>query len=181
MENIVGIVEVFYDEYKYVNYYTIRLEIDEKREELTEAEKFYEIYDDVTHENFHEFDKIVRVIDGMGNHTRGAELRLFRFEDLAHALPPKVKDAHNLLDIEIIEHSQLRLYCIRLTNEVVILLNGGVKTTNTAQDCPNVKHHFRFAQAVAKAIDDLMKEGVIEIVDKEIINLTEEEEIIIYL
>jgi len=180
MKNI-AILEVIYDEYEYVNYYTVRLEVDGEKEEFSETEKFFQIYDDENHPHFQEFDTILRVIDGIGNHFRGAELRLFRFEDAAHALPPKIKDADAVLDIEIIEHSQLRLYCIRLTNDVVILLNGGVKTTDAVLDCPNVKNHFRFAQAVAKAIDELRKEKSINIVGKEIINLTGEEEITLYL
>ncbi|MBK9284043.1 MAG: hypothetical protein IPM51_06945 [Sphingobacteriaceae bacterium] len=180
MQNI-GILELLYDEYEFVNYYTIRLEIDDVKEELNETEKFIQNFDDPNHTHFGEFDAILRVIDGMGNYTKGAELRLFRFEEAAHALPPKVKDADAVLDIEIILHSELRLYCIRLTNEVVVLLNGGVKITDSALDCPNVKQHFRFAQAVAKNLDKLRREGVIDIVGKEILNLTNDDEILLYL
>lgn len=175
----IAILEVFY-EYDYVSYYTIRLEIDEKKEALSETDKFYQVYDDVNHPHFNEFDAIMRVIDAMGYHVRGAEAWLFRPENAAHALPPNRKPARKALDIEILEDSQLRLYCIRLTSEVVILLNGGIKTQDNAQDCPNVRGHFSQAQAIAKAIDKLMIDGSIMIEDTEIINNTGEQEIVIY-
>jgi hypothetical protein len=176
----IGILEPLY-EYDYVGYYTVRLEVDEVREEYSETEKFILNFEDPSNAHYAQYDTIVRVIDAIGNRSKGAELNLFRFEDAAHALPPKVRHGRDVLDIEILLHSELRLYCIRLTNGMVILLNGDVKTQNFALDCPNVKPHFRFAQAVAKAVDQLMKERVIEIRGKEIINLTDEEEILLYL
>jgi hypothetical protein len=45
----------------------------------------------------------------------------------------------------------------------VILLNGGVKTHDQALACPNVKEHFRFAQAAAKSIDTMPVEKSIVI------------------
>lgn len=175
----IAILEVFYV-YDYVAYYTVRLEIDEKKEALSETDKFYQAYDDVNHSHYNEFDAIVSVIDSMGYHVRGAEGWLFRQENAAHALPPNRKPARKALDIEIIEHSQLRLYCIRLTSGVVILLNGGVKTQDNAQDCPNVRGYFSQAQAIAKSIDRLLIDGGITIKDTEIINNTGEQEIVIY-
>lgn len=180
MEKI-GILEVLHDEYEFVTYYTIRIEIDEEKDKFNETEKFIQNFEDPSHSHSGEYDAIIRVIDGMGNHFRGAELRLFRHERAADALPPKVKDAEAILDIEIVLHSELRLYCVRLTNEVVVLLNGGVKTEDDPLDCPNVREHFRFAQAVAKKINELINEKAIRIVGKEIINLTGDDEILLYL
>lgn len=178
--NNIATLEVFW-KYPYVTFYTIRLEKDNRKDELSETDKFYEIHDDPNHSHFNEFDVIAKIIDGIGGLKKGAESRLFRFEDAAHALPPKVKDAGQVLDIEVIVDSELRLYCIRLTNEAVILLNGAVKTKEAALDCPNVKSHFRLAQSVAKAIDKLLGDHDIRVENGVIINSSEEKEIILYL
>ncbi|MBI4929907.1 MAG: hypothetical protein HY841_04030 [Bacteroidetes bacterium] len=177
--NIFAILEGF-KEYEYVKYYTVRLIKDEQKDESNEADKFYKIYRDPAHSHHSEYKIILKVIDAIGYHYRGAEPYLFRFEDKADALPPPRKSAKNILDIEIVMHSELRLYCIRLSNEVVVLLNGGVKTRDQALNCPNVSGHFRFAQTIAKLIDDLIARKEIRIEGKEIINETGEEEIIFY-
>src|SRR4051812_40435345 len=119
-----GILEIFY-EYDYVTYYTVRLfDGDDEPEELSETDKFYERFDDPANDKYDEFNKIVEVIDATGNYENGAEDCLFRFEDAAHALPSPRNSAKKILEIEIIENSELRLYCVRLTNRVVILING---------------------------------------------------------
>jgi hypothetical protein len=176
-----AILEVFY-EYDYVMYYTIRLlEEDDEPEALSETDKFYVHFDDPGNPNFNEFDTILRIIDAIGYCKRGAEDCLFRFEDAAHALPSNRGDAKRILGIEVIEDSGLRLYCIRLTNRIVILLNGGVKTHDQALACPNVKEHFRFAQAVAKSIIAMLIERSIIIDGKQLISNTVDDQIILHL
>jgi hypothetical protein len=182
-----AILEVFH-EYEFVTYYTVRLlteEDDDEPEALTETDKFYDQFDDEQHEYFDEFEVILDVIDGIGHHKKGAEDSLFRFEDAAHALPPSPSQAKRVLEIEIVVHSTLRLYCIRLTNRVVILLNGGVKTVDEALECPNVKMHFKLAQQVAESIDSLLIERSIiirgsQISGSQIINNEDEQQIILH-
>jgi hypothetical protein len=167
-----AILEIFY-EYDFVTYYTVRLlKEDDEPEELNETDKFYKQFDNPENANFSEFDTILRIIDAIGFWERGAEECLFRFEDAAHALPSNKAHAKRVLDIKVIEDSGLRLYCIRLTNRIVVLLNGGVKTHNRALACPNVKEHFRFAQLVAKSIDNMIIEGSIIVDGKYLINNT---------
>lgn len=175
-----AILEVFY-EYTYVTYYTVRLVGDDEPENLSETDKFYEEYDDPEHANFSEFEVILKVIDAMGYHQKGAEDCLFRFEDAAHALPPKRGQARRVLEIEVIENSELRLYCIRLTNRIVVLLNGGVKTTDGALACSNVKSHFMLAQRVAKSIDGMLSEQSITVRGGQIVSNAGEDEIILHL
>jgi hypothetical protein len=176
-----AILEIFY-EYEYVTYYTIRsLTSDGEPENLSETDKFYDKYDNPEDTNFDEFEVIVDIIDAIGYHKKGAEDCLFRFEDAAHALPSKRGYAKRVLEIEVIEDSGLRLYCIRLTNRVVILLNGGVKTTDTALTCPNVKQYFIMAQLVAKVIDSMFSERSIMINGGQIVNKTGEDNIILHL
>jgi len=176
-----AILEVF-DEYEYLTYYTVRrLNSDGEPEDLSETDKFYQEYDDPKSLMYDEFNTIVTIIDAMGRHHRGAEAILFRFEDAAHALPSSKGAAKRLFDIEVIEHSGLRLYCIRLTERIVILLGGGAKTEDKALNCPNVKRHFQFAQAVAKAIDEMLMDGTLTIEGKWLIHHPGDDEMVVYL
>lgn len=50
-------------------------------------------------------------------------------------------------------NNNLRLYCMRLNEHVVFLFNGGLKTAETAQQCANVRPHFRLANQLTKLID----------------------------
>ena len=90
--------------------------------------------------------------------TIGALPNYFRHEQKADALPPP----SCFLEIEYIEN--LRLYCMRVTKNIVFLFNGGIKTKNvdTAQECPIVKKYFDQANQLVNAIDCLIR-------DKEII------------
>lgn len=47
----------------------------------------------------------------------------------------------------------IRLYVIKMSENVLILLNGGLKTEIDPKRCLNVQAHFNFAVSLAKAID----------------------------
>jgi hypothetical protein len=87
----------------------------------------------------------------------GAKERYFRHEAYrggdAKALPPK----------SLQPSSRLRLYCICINDQSIILLSGGLKTRNKAQDCPIVGPPFREANKVEKAIRDLIHSKEIQI------------------
>lgn len=57
--------------------------------------------------------------------------------------------------------NDLRLYCLRVKDSVVVLFNGGIKTRKNAKDCPNVGPHIRQANRITQKINQLF-------VDKEI-------------
>ena len=46
----------------------------------------------------------------------------------------------------------LRLYCHWVSENIIILYNGGIKTVRAAQDCPNVSKHFYNAQSWTKQL-----------------------------
>ncbi len=80
---------------------------------------------------------------------RGARSYFFKFESAAHALPivsQAIMDANK-------EDFGLRLYCIRLTDNVLVLLNGDIKTDINPINCKNVKEHFSNANKIAKRLD----------------------------
>ncbi len=62
----------------------------------------------------------------------------------------------------------LRLYCIRVNNEAVILLNGARKTTQNPRDFPNCSPHFDFAEKLAEAFYDAKLAELITIDGKSI-------------
>lgn len=57
--------------------------------------------------------------------------------------------------------NNLRLYCMRANESVVFLFNGDIKTALNAQDCDQVRPHFRLANKLTKLIDQAF-------IDKEI-------------
>ena len=66
----------------------------------------------------------------------------------------------------------LRLYCLRLTDTIVILFNGGEKTARTAQGGKTSKA-FREACAFVKKIDEAIK-------NREIIILEDDQRIVCF-
>lgn len=83
---------------------------------------------------------------------RGAKQFFFKNEGPANALPivtDEIKTA-NKVDFG------LRLYCVRLSDNVVVLLNGDVKTVLNPRNCDNVKEHFNNAYKIAQKLDKLV-------------------------
>jgi len=70
---------------------------------------------------------------------------------------------------------QLRLYCLYISENIVFLFNGGIKTKDKAQDCKNVKSYFQEAEKFTIAIDKMIKDEQIEFAENltEILNLEE--------
>ena len=91
-------------------------------------------------------NRLLRLIENIGNHKEGAVYDLFRQERLCIALPPKGRYQGEI---------DLRLYCFWVSERIVILFNGGLKTANKAQDCPNVSHHFYNAQGWARQLIEI--------------------------
>lgn len=68
---------------------------------------------------------------------RGALERYFKPEGNAMAIPiPPPK-------------SDLRLYCYRVSDEILILGNGGIKTSKKVHDSPDALPHFNLMNSVA--------------------------------
>ena len=82
-------------------------------------------------------------IKKIGSH-RSAAQHFFRQERAANALPPPINITHT--------ECSLRWYCLRINSRAVILFNGAEKTTQKAQDCPNVSQHFYHAIDLSEVI-----------------------------
>ena len=144
-----------------VRYYSIRLE-DENGEagEYNEFEKFVSKHQHLEAIQEEWNDLLAWLTIRLGE-RHAAKDKYFRHEGTAQALPPSA----NFLEIDY--RQNLRLYCLRLSDHVVVLFNGGIKTKGvaTAQECAVVRPHFRRANQLAKAIDKAIKSGDISLSD----------------
>lgn len=85
-----------------------------------------------------------------------------RVENRAYALPPKPKQ--RVEEIRALGRSfPLRLYAYRVSVQIVILFDGGVKEGATHQDSPSLESKFRQVQTMAKRIDECLRSGMIEV------------------
>lgn len=91
----------------------------------------------------------------------GALERLFRTEG-------KYRD--NVAALSIDSHT-LRLYCLRISNNVVILGNGGIKKTATYQQDPILNGYVCDLQAFDKMLTEFQKKGTITIEKNIITNI----------
>lgn len=145
-----------------VTYYTVRLEAaDDAEERPSETDDFFERFGTDDSEHGEAFEQLFDLLEAIG--ARGAYERFFRFEERAWALPGKRSSVGFLLENEGEQPSNLRLYCILLSDSVVVLCNGGVKTARTPQECPNVAGHFRLANTVAKHLEEMRRHGYFEL------------------
>jgi hypothetical protein len=121
-------LEIF-EEYEEVTFYTFFIE----NESFSETEKFIINHSESKVEEIKEdFDVIIRLIERIGQ--TGAEERHFRRvskpNDKAAAMPGYQYEGNG------IEVGDLRLYVIHLNKNIVILGNGGIKTTEKYNEDP---------------------------------------------
>ncbi|GGI58484.1 hypothetical protein [Winogradskyella haliclonae] len=162
------VLEKFSDEEEKVAFYTVR---SDEESEFSETEDFLiRMRQSDYVQQFHELMEFTFEI--IGNQTGAHEDWFNRFERVAEALPPKKdwktkQQAHtNEINFDIF-NNKVRLYCLRLSDSVVVLFNGGVKlTTGRAEDDPNVSIHFRQANTYAQRIYDAISDGTIDIQHK---------------
>ena len=145
-------LEIFDDDFQYVTFYTVRKE----DENISETEKFVDRFrSDVVHKN--DFQQIIALIEIMGD-ERGATRDFFaRHEDEASALPPK-----KLWFLQVpLHNNKLRLYCCKISEHIVVLFNGGIKSASTAQESDDLQAKFRDAKAFARRIWEEIYDGML--------------------
>jgi hypothetical protein len=165
------IVKLKYIEaYEKVTYYSVALYDEDEHLISGYGSIFEDFIKGHERKNYSELDYILNWIKHIGN-VKGALPHYFRFENRASGLPPKDKVANkenvSFVDVENQNHV-LRLYCLPLNKQVVILFGGGIKTADKAQDCPNVGSHFKLANKLAEAIDEAIKQGDIDLLDDDL-------------
>lgn len=128
MKSIINIE--LYEEHNKVNFYTLQF-----NGEDAEVDKFFNQFPEGGDYD-EDIDTIIKWIDEIGN--RGAMERYFR---------PEAKRNDNVWAIPI-ETANLRLYVIRLSDQIVILGNGGLKTTRTYNQDPILNAHVKLLQTI---------------------------------
>ncbi|MGY6560667.1 MAG: hypothetical protein ACXITV_01030 [Luteibaculaceae bacterium] len=165
-------LEKFDDQGSRCTFYTVRWE----NAELSETDKFFDKYDsDVNFERPIQ-ELAVFLTKKIGN-DKGAMEDFFRFENTAQALPPSGK--HKVGEITInFGNFPLRLYCLRISEGLVVLFNGGEKTSETAQR-GKTSMAFHEANQFAKRILEAIQQNEIYIThnDREFRNIDDSEEI----
>lgn len=141
-------IELF-EEYDGINFYTIRL----KGEPETEVEKFLlkfsegSIYDN-------EIDRILSWLEKISE--KGALERYFRPEG-------RYGDGVGAIPIEV---GKVRLYCIRISDHILIIGNGGVKDANSWENSPILSKHVELLLDAARFIKSRISEGSIRIINE---------------
>ena len=67
-----------------------------------------------------------------------------------------------------IESGKLRLYCLRLSDQIVILGNGGVKNTRTYEANPKLYGYVLDLQRFEKILNECIDKGFVSIEEKEL-------------
>lgn len=128
------------EEHEKVNLYSIRFE----NEEVTEVEKFFRQFEAMEKYN-KELETILYYIDKIGQ--KGALERYFRISE------GKMRDGVCAIPIET---SRLRLYCLRISDEILILGNGGLKESKTY----NESIHLNNSVTILSRLDDWIKSRI---------------------
>lgn len=123
-------VELF-EQHEKTSFYTIRFQ----QEAESETDNFFSNFD--TEEFSEDIDIIIAAIDKIGE--VGAEERRFRPEGgRVKAIP--------------LNSSSLRLYVYCVSDEIVILGNGGLKQTATYQEDPKLSKYVKILRAVGNIL-----------------------------
>ena len=167
------VVERWHDDCGVCALYTVRFE----NHEYCETDKFLTSTRDEYRE---ELDRLISFLINQIANRYGALDEFFnRHENLANALPPKGSKRLVKLGLDA-THAPLRLYCLRISEEILILFNGGPKTSQTAQGSPGLSMKFNEAQIFARKIISALQDGLIVEKDKELTDFQGNSEIVIY-
>lgn len=155
-------LEIWYDEGRVCTFYSVkRITVDD--DELLEADKFFDKYAIPEHPLEDEALQLFRLItQSIGNKYGAIDDFFDRFENKAQALPPKPKKWIEEIK-EVGVNFPLRLYCYRITEQIVIIFNGGVKDGISAQESKNLSMKFYEAQRFVEKIEDAIQSEMIKI------------------
>jgi len=142
-------IELF-EEHDKVNFYTIRVQNEE-----TEIDKFFECFPEGC-EYDEDIDIIIKWIDEIAE--RGALERYLR---------PEGKINDNVWAIPI-ETASLRLYVLRITDEIIILGNGGIKKTETYNEDEHLRECVELLQKIDGCLRSRVRVGKVTIYRKQL-------------
>lgn len=132
--------------------YTIQLLTDDK----SEFEKFISKFRQDAELN-PDFQTIMRFVEQIL--SNGALERYFR---------PEGKMNDSVVALPVLT-SKLRLYCLRLTDRILILGNGGIKKSRTYQENDTLQGYVMDLQKFERLLKQEVRSGNVEITEKEIL------------
>lgn len=142
---------ILFDQSDNCTVYSIRFLI----EEDSEVEKFYAKFKESSEYNA-DFERIITVLMSMLDN--GALERYFRYEgkmnDRVVALP--------------VLRSKLRLYCLRLSDKIIVVGNGDVKNSRTYEESDNLRGYVLSLQKLDMLLREGVKDGSIAITENKI-------------
>lgn len=141
------------EENEKVNFYSVHLD----GKELTELESFFEKFP-IGCEYDEEIDVIIAWMDKIAE--TGAFERYFRPEG-------RYGDGVGVIPINI--GNKVRLYCLRLSDKILIFGNGGVKDAAKWQESEELAPYVKLLIDTSRFISSRMNDGLLVLVDKEII------------
>ncbi|MCQ2094547.1 MAG: hypothetical protein MJY81_06095 [Bacteroidaceae bacterium] len=150
------------EEYEKINFYSIHLE----EEELTELERFFEKFPEGCQYD-EEVDVILSWMDKIAE--KGALERYFRPEG-------KYGDGVGVIPIDV--GNKLRLYCLRLSDKILVFGNGGIKDSKSWEESETLSPYVELLMDTSRFLSSRVKNGTVLLVDKEIIgnlNFTRDE------
>ena len=160
-------LEIWDDESEKVTFYTVRNHNAKENETDKFIDKF--INDDKNKEYLQEI--ITLLLEEIGDKYGAKHYFFKRHEKNVTALPPSNV---RLEEITIYFYDNpLRLYCLRLNDELVILFNGDLKTAQTAQD-GKTSMTFYEANSYAHIIDEARNDKTIKIKGRNIVSFDNE-------
>ena len=129
--------------------YSISFEVDG----TTEFEKFVSEFERNATYN-RDYQRIIAALQAILNF--GALERFFRPEG-------KIQDSVAAIPIE---GGKLRLYCLRISEQIVILGNGGVKATRTYEEDPGMYGYVLDLQKFEKILNENVSKGYIRMEER---------------
>jgi len=158
-------IEIWYDEGSLCTFYTSRWVTDD--DVASETDRFFDTYAVPEHPLEEKALQLFRLItESIGNRYGATDDFFDRLVNRAQELPPKPKQwVEEIKDLGI--NFPLRLFCYRVTEQLVILFNGGIKESQTTQESKNLSMKFYEAQTFVKKIEEALQSGMIEISDDE--------------
>jgi alpha-mannosidase len=155
-------IEIWYDEGSICTFYTVRWLTDDD-DAPSETDRFFDTYAVPEHSLEDRALQLFRLItESIGNRYGATDDFFDRAENKAQALPPKPKKwVEEIKDLGI--NFPLRLFCYRITEQIVILFNGGIKDAYSAQESKNLSMKFYEAQTFVNKIEEALQSGMIEI------------------
>jgi len=142
---------ILFDQSENCTVYSIRFLTDED----SEVEKFYAKFKESSKYN-EDFERIINVLMGMLDNC--ALERFFRYEG---------KMSDRVVALPVLK-SKLRLYCLRLSDKIIVVGNGGVKDTRTYEESDELRGYVLSLQQLDKLLREGVHDGTIAITENKI-------------